>query len=196
MSRTAPVPTIRPFSGPPFPRRLQAAVALLAALLASHGASAESTPLVVVEDRGGASALPYYETLNLQPRSPDAARPPIPMPVALAKLASEADMLPVRSPTLSPGIVARRVIEAPGLQPFFLIGDDDTSHAWLRRHATALRERGAVGLVVNIDTPAGLTRLREAAPGLELAPVVADDLAARLGVQHYPALITSTGIEQ
>lgn len=196
MSPTASVPTTRPTSGLPFTRWLQADGALLVALLASHGASAQPTPLVVVEDRGGASALPYYEALNLQPRSPGAERPLIPVPAVPAKLVSEADMLPVRSPTLSPGTVARRVIEAPGLQPFFLIGDDDASHAWLRKHATALRERGAVGLVVNVETPAGLTRLREAAPGLELAPVAADDLGERLSVQHYPVLITSTGIEQ
>ncbi|MEP7248003.1 MAG: DUF2859 domain-containing protein, partial [Gammaproteobacteria bacterium] len=29
-----------------------------------------------------------------------------------------------------------------------------------------------------------------------LAPASADDLAGRLGVQHYPVLVTATGIEQ
>ena len=32
-------------------------------------ASLAGEPLIVVEDRGGASALPYYEALNLQPRA-------------------------------------------------------------------------------------------------------------------------------
>ena len=32
--------------------------------------------------------------------------------------------------------------------------------------------------------------------GLPLAPVASDDLADRLGLRHYPALITATGIEQ
>ncbi|EPG4079046.1 TPA: integrating conjugative element protein, partial [Pseudomonas aeruginosa] len=31
-------------------------------------ASRAGEPLIVVEDRGGTSALPYYEALNLQPR--------------------------------------------------------------------------------------------------------------------------------
>ncbi|MBN0649847.1 integrating conjugative element protein [Pseudomonas aeruginosa] len=150
-------------------------------------------PLVVVQDRGGTSALPYYEALNLLPRTP---KPLIAMPVPPSKADGEANMLPVRSTKLTPGTVIRRVIEAPGLQPFFLIGDDEASHAWLRRHAVSLRERNAVGLVVNVDSMQGLARLRALAPGIQLAPVVADDLADRLGVRNYPVLITSTGIEQ
>ena len=43
-------------------------------------ASRAGEPLIVVEDRGGASALPYYEALNLQPRANAPARPPIPTP--------------------------------------------------------------------------------------------------------------------
>ncbi len=159
-------------------------------------ASLAGEPLIVVEDRGGASALPYYETLNLQPRANAPARPPIPTPQVPATPADEAAMLPVRSTKLTPGTVARRVIEAPGLRPFVVVGDDEVSHAWLRREATALRERGAVGLVVSVETVQGLARLRALAPGVPLAPVAGDDLAERLGLRHYPALITATGIEQ
>lgn len=158
-------------------------------------ASLAGEPLIVVEDRGGASALPYYEALNLQRRQ-GAAPPAMVVPQAPASSGGEASMLPVRSPRLTPGTVARRVIEAPGLRPFFLVGDDEASHAWLRRQAPTLRERGAAGLVVNVETAAGLARLRALAPGVVLSPVAADDLAERLGVRHYPVLITSTGIEQ
>ncbi|MGB3288577.1 MAG: integrating conjugative element protein [Burkholderiaceae bacterium] len=153
-------------------------------------------PLIVVEDRGGNSALPYYEALNLQPRGNRIPRSPIPIPQIPPSMDTEAQMLPVRSAKLSPGTVTRRVIEAPGLQPFFLIGDDETSHAWLRRHGPSLRDRGAAGLVVNVETMHGLARLRALVPGLTLWPVSADDLADRLGLRHYPALITATGIEQ
>ncbi|MCG8277441.1 integrating conjugative element protein [Stenotrophomonas sp. NLF4-10] len=163
--------------------------------LASHGAE----PLIVVEDRGGASALPYYEALNLQPRESNrhgAARLPLPTPQVPATPADEAAMLPVRSAKLTPGTVARRVIEAPGLRPFAVVGDDEVSRAWLRRHAASLRERGAVGLVVNVETAQALARLRALAPGVPLAPVAGDDLAERLSLRHYPALVTATGIEQ
>ena len=189
----------------PFPqiarRWIIRALSALCALAALPVPAAE--PLIVVEDHGGPSALPYYEVLNLQPRPAGGGKPSFAFPAQTSPMspitprqASEADMLPVRSARLTPGTVVRRVIEAPGLQAFFLVGDDEASHAWLRRHAASLRERGAVGLVVNVASAAALARLRAAAPGLQLAPVAADELAERLGVRHYPVLITSTGIEQ
>ncbi|EOE7418606.1 MULTISPECIES: integrating conjugative element protein [Gammaproteobacteria] len=179
----------------PHPANL-VAKGLLVLLAGLPLASRAGEPLTVVEDRGGTSALPYYETLNLQPRGDGPARPPIPTLQVPATPADEAAMLPVRSAKLTPGTVARRVIEAPGLRPFVIVGDDEASHAWLRRHAAALRERGAAGLVVNVETVQALARLRALVPGVPLAPVAGDDLAQRLGLRHYPALITATGIEQ
>jgi integrating conjugative element protein (TIGR03765 family) len=154
-----------------------------------------SAPLIVVEDRGGASALPYYQPLNPQPD--DTARPaPLPRPRVGIAAEAEAAMLPVRSTQLSPGEVQRRVIRAPGLTALFLIGDDERSRAWLRQRQAALRELGAVGLVVDVESMAALAALRRLAPGLTLSPASGDDLAQRLGLRHYPVLITSTGVEQ
>lgn len=156
---------------------------------------AQADALIVVEDRGGTSALPYYEALNLQPRA-GASAPLIEIPHPPVEAVNEASMLPVRSMQLSPGVVARRVIEAPGLPPFFLVGDDQHSRAWLQQRALRLRELGAVGLVVNITSAETLAALRALVPGLPLSPVAGDDLAERLGLRHYPVLITATGIEQ
>src|SRR3546814_6703516 len=55
---------------------------------------------------------------------------------------------------------------------------------------------GAVGLVVNVETVQGLALLRALVPGVPLAPVSGDDLAERLGLRHYPALITATRSEE
>lgn len=160
---------------------------------ASHLHAAQPA-LTIVEDLGGTSALPYYEALNLEPRT-TADVPPFSLPVPPSAM-GEADMLPVRTERMTPGTVAPRVLDAPGLTPFFLVGDDERSIAWLRRMAPSLRERNAVGLVINVQTAEALARLRGLVAGLELAPVSADDLAERLHLQHYPVLITSTGIEQ
>jgi integrating conjugative element protein (TIGR03765 family) len=154
-----------------------------------------SQPLIVVEDRGGVSALPYYQALNPQDAGP--AQPPVATPVPRVgnPADAEAAMLPVRSARLSPGDEPRRVIRAPGLSPLFLVGDDDRSRAWLRQRRAALQELRAVGLVVNVATPEALVALRRLAPGLMLSPISGDDLAQRLGIRHYPVLITATGIE-
>lgn len=156
---------------------------------------AQADTLIVVDDRGGTSALPYYEALNLQPRAGLSA-PRIEMPRPPAGEVNEASMLPVRSSRLSPGVVARRVIEAPGLPAFFLVGDDQHSRAWLQQRALRLRELGAVGLVINVSSAESLAALRALVPGLPLSPVAGDDLAERLGLRHYPVLITATGLEQ
>ncbi|MFZ4823940.1 integrating conjugative element protein [Pseudomonas putida] len=156
---------------------------------------AQAEPLIIVDDRGGASALPYYEALNLQPRA-GVSTPLVEIPHPPVAAVNEASMLPVRSMRLSPGDVARRVIEAPELPPFFLVGDDERSRAWLRQRALRLRELDAVGLVVNITSVESLDVLRALVPGLSLSPVSGDDLAERLGFRHYPVLITATGLEQ
>ncbi len=158
-------------------------------------AQAASPPLVVVEDRGGTSALPYYQALNPQARE-DAPAPTQSTPPPPATSVTEAAMLPVRSLALSPGDVQRQVIRAPGLRPLFLLGDDPRSRAWLRARLPILRDLGAQGLIVQVETPAALAELRALAPGLTLSPVPGDDLAARLGLRHYPVLVTATGIEQ
>ena len=105
-------------------------------------------------------------------------------------------MLPVKSTRLSPGKVETRVLNAPGLQPMFLIGDDELSRDWLAARVDVLRELNAVGLVVNVEKYESLQELRRLANGLELAPASADQLAEMLNLDHYPALITSTGLEQ
>jgi integrating conjugative element protein (TIGR03765 family) len=156
---------------------------------------AQADALIIVEDRGGASTLPYYEALNLRPRAGVSA-PLIEIPGPPVEAVDEASMLPVRSMRLSPGDVARRVIEASGLPPFFLVGDDERSRAWLQQRALRLRKLGAVGLVVNISSAESLTVLRALVPGLPLSPVAGDDLAERLDLRHYPVLITATGLEQ
>jgi integrating conjugative element protein (TIGR03765 family) len=147
---------------------------------------------IVVEDRGGVSALPYYETLDSSPE--DRAVPSAPQPIPRSLSEAEASLLPVRSLRLSPGDEPPRAIHAPGLTPIFLVGDDDLSRAWLARHTTELRELRAVGLVVDVSSPESLARLRRLVPDLTLSPASGDDLAERLGISHYPVRITATGI--
>lgn len=171
---------------------LTCAFALLT--LVAYGAN---EPLIVVEDRGGVSALPYYEALRLKTgTAAETAAPPSDLARAPGGRFSEADLLPVRSRLLTPGVIERRRIEAPGLRPMFLVGDDERSRAWLQQRVRILRELNAVGLVVNVESSVSLHELRRLAPGLTLSPTSGDDIARRLGLEHYPVLITATSVEQ
>lgn len=178
-------------------RQLYGLLPLVCACLAPLSACAGTHRLIVVEDRGGASALPYYRALNLLPEPNDLSRLPLPsVPSVPMKPYGEANFLPVHSARLTPGPVRRRVIAAPGLRPLCLIGQDVRSRAWLKQRLPTLQALHVVGLVVQVASYADLEALRHLAPGVPLVPAPGDDLARRLNLHHYPVLITPTGIEQ
>ncbi|WP_416139111.1 integrating conjugative element protein [Halomonas sp. HK25] len=155
---------------------------------------AERPSLEVLADYGGEPARPYFVAIGMA-EVPE-AEGYAPDPRAPVKF-GETDMLPVTSERLSPGEVRFRPLELPSrMTPFFLVGDDALSLRWLEARREVLRELNAVGLVIEVDTVEGLQRLREAAPGLELRPTPGDDLAGRLGLAHYPVLVTPQGLEQ
>lgn len=105
-------------------------------------------------------------------------------------------VLAVHSARLTPGEVPRRALDLPGMAPLFLVGADAASLAWLGQHAPALKRLGANGLAVEVADAAALQRIQAVAPGLAIWPVSGDDIAERLELEHYPVLITPTGLEQ
>lgn len=105
-------------------------------------------------------------------------------------------VLPVHSAHLSPGAVQPRTLSLPGMTPLFLVGQDTPSLQWLSRHAQALQDLGANGLAVEVDDARALRRIQMTAPKLNIWPVSGDDIAERLELEHYPVLITPTGLEQ
>lgn len=168
-------------------------------LLAVIGLSTAAQPLtkknlIVVQDKGGTDAHVYYEALGL------VAEPIIPANNSLQApslgTVTDNEMLPVESKLLSPGMVSTRTIHAPRLTPLFLVGDDDFSKRWLVDNQQSLQQLQAIGLIVNIKTPQALKKLRALAPTLTMYPIAGDDIAMRLGLQHYPVLITASTIAQ
>ena len=126
--------------------------------------------LNVIADLGGQDAAPYFEAVNKQPGMP--------------------------TPELSPGKTADRPLQLPGIGALFLIGDDALSREWLKANAGALAEQHAAGMIVNVTDMDTVRELRELAPGVSLAPASGSELARRLQIEHYPVLITDTGLTQ
>ena len=105
-------------------------------------------------------------------------------------------LLPIRSPGLTPGRVARLDSKRPFARPFFLIGSDGLSREWFATHRDRLAEIGAVGMLVEAETLDDLHAIAAIADGLPILPASASDIAEALGLSHYPVLITKDGIEQ
>ena len=105
--------------------------------------------------------------------------------------------LPVRSPGLSPGREPPRALPAGTALtgPFFLVGSDRMSAAWLARRREALQALGAVGVLVEADSVADLQRIAQAAGPVPVMPVSGTDIARLLGIRHYPVLVSVRGIE-
>jgi integrating conjugative element protein (TIGR03765 family) len=77
-----------------------------------------------------------------------------------------------------------------------LIGSEAVSLQWLAYHRDTLRSLGAVGMLVQADTEADVRRVAEVAQGLSITLGSGSDLAAALGIDRYPVLITPDGIRQ
>lgn len=168
-------------------------VFLLTTVASITSISQAENQLIVVSDQGGSSALPYYKTLNIQDNSRSLKK----IPAVKIHPITAMDTLPIVSNKLSPGKVETKVINANGLiRPFFMIGDDDLSVTWLKQRAPALEKLQAVGLVVNVKSSSNFNNLQKLVPSLMILPTSGDDIADRLGLSHYPVLVTATAIEQ
>ncbi|MDY7065500.1 hypothetical protein PsexTeo8_19360 [Pseudomonas extremaustralis] len=150
--------------------------------------------LTVAGDQPSDFTRPYLQFSK--PPINNRNQPHRPMHADLSRFADEAWILPVRSAHLSPGQITARALNMPGLRPFFLVGEDPQSLAWLRQRATELQEMDAAGLAVEVADTEALARIRAAAPGITILPVNGNDIASRLQIEHYPVLITATSLEQ
>ncbi|WP_454838161.1 MULTISPECIES: integrating conjugative element protein [Pseudomonas] len=157
-------------------------------------APAAQPELTVAGDQPSDIARPHFQVAR--PPVNNKIQPDRAMHADLSTVANKAWILPVRSSHLSPGQITSRALTMPGLRPFFLVGEDPQSLAWLRQRAAELQEIGAAGLAVEVADIEALAQIRAAAPGITILPVNGNDIATRLQIEHYPVLITATSLEQ
>lgn len=172
-----------------------------AGLLAALPVTASRAAPVVIFDAGNTRSLvPFFQSLLGETPPP----PQLPSsPSAKAGLAAE-DVLPIRTPEMSPGAVTSRRLEsastdgsaAAGARPLLLIGADPLSREWLARHRTRLEEIGAAGMLVQARTVEDLQTAARLAEGLPILPASASEIARLYGLAHYPVLIWRGRIEQ
>lgn len=155
---------------------------------------------VVIYDRGQTKSLePFFESLRGEAPPPDTRQ----SPSGKAGLTVE-DLLPIKTPEMSPGPVPTRVLDLPskaqtnavGARPLFLIGADPLSRRWLVQHRARLKELGAVGMLVQADTREDLQAIANIAQGHHITPASGTEIARLYALKHYPVLIWRGRIEQ
>ncbi|ELU0512685.1 integrating conjugative element protein [Salmonella enterica] len=168
---------------------------LLPVTLAGLLTTSAMAALTVVADLGGESTAPLFDAVNNETNEFTPPRPLTP-PSFSASPVTVDEMLPVSTPEMTPGRVENRRSELTGMTPVFLVGDDALSRRWLEQRRGDLQQLHATGLVVNVTDGTALRGLQTLAPGLTLLPESASDIARRLGLAHYPVLITADGLSQ
>lgn len=177
-------------------------------LLAIGAGSSALADLTVIYDSGQTQPLsPLLGPLQADETpatDPAKASDPNQSSKSMLGPAALSNLLPLRSPgleigdsadsTLNPEVLTRFAQGNP--RPFFLIGSDAVSLQWLAYHRDTLRSLGAVGMLVQADTEADVSRVAEVAQGLSITLGSGSDLAAALGIERYPVLITPDGIRQ
>ena len=105
--------------------------------------------------------------------------------------------LPITTPSMQPGTVSPTAIDMRYLQqPLFLVGSDHLSKDWLTKKRDSLIAVGAMGLLIEAKAPEDVETMLALAKGLRLVPASAEDFAVRLGLTHYPILLSKEGWEQ
>jgi len=105
-------------------------------------------------------------------------------------------LLPISSPGLTPGKISSRAHDVPFAGAFFLIGSDAFSKRWLGQHQKALKQMGALGLLVEATSVEDLRAIAELADGLSITPASGSDIAKAMSISHYPVGISGGRIWQ
>lgn len=158
----------------------------LLCLLLCLGAHARE-PLTVIYDSG--------DTLPLAPYLPERA--------AQEKTTAQdaKRQLPFNLPITTPSMKLGKVTVTPKAlrylqRPLFLVGADQESQDWLAKKREQLIRIGAVGLLVEAKDRQEIEAVLAIAEGLRLVPASAESFATKLGLSHYPILLSKEGWEQ
>lgn len=144
-------------------------------------------PLTVIYDSG--------DTLPLEPYLPKRA------PREDATLQEKKGQLPFNLPITTPSMQPGKVTVTPKAlrylqRPLFLVGADQVSQDWLAEKREQLVRIGAVGLLVEAKDRQEVEVVLKIAEDLRLVPASAEGFATRLGLSHYPILLSKEGWEQ
>lgn len=149
--------------------------------------------LAVIEDRGGQSTSSYMPKKNSNAKQQVQAR------FEKQHNMLKNPYLPVITKNMTVGPISdseAKEIRYEMLQKaLFIVGYDPVSMNWMRQNKELLSEKGAIGLVVNIETKEQLAEMRNiVGEEVILQPTPGDSLAEHVNIRHYPFYVDNQGV--
>ena len=142
--------------------------------------------LTVIGDFGGVEISKVMDILSLDKQALTPA-PFNPVEIVLEKHHQESKLIP--------GVVSHFKIKTPFAHRLFVVGDDEYSINWLKANLTNIKGSNAIGIGINIKSKERFDEIGRFL-GRPLLAVDIDELAAHLGIKHYPFAIIDGEVVQ
>lgn len=179
---------------------------LLSAIIAFMIPNCALSAPVVIYDSGKSQPIDNYVSVFEGPKrfSP----PTDPQAVARLQLELKRRMevagekaysvqVPINSTVWKAGKIVSRDAYYPNLmRPIFVVGADETSLAWLKKWRAQLKEKKAIGWIVQAKNEQELRAIDAAGAGLMFMAVGGEKISKLFNLNSYPVLISSRSIEQ
>lgn len=101
--------------------------------------------------------------------------------------------------SFTPGTVELHVLpqqESLSAPPFFVIGDDEMSMAWLIQHKDFLENLRAIGMITNVATQARVDAISQQTGWRPLVPVSMEGAESMFHVVHVPFYVSQGVVSQ
>ena len=159
--------------------------------------------VVLLQGEDTIDAKPYYQRITIKESEFKKATRFRPTPDILELKPSRSnpvslkERFPVTTSLMKPGNPTR-LNRDHVYQPFFLLGMDTHSIAWMRQYYQDLSVMQAHGIIVQADDWEAWLALKAEAlqHGITLTLLSGDALAQMYGISRYPVLVVGKGIEQ
>lgn len=104
--------------------------------------------------------------------------------------------LPAKSQLKEAGFDSYRLMDCQNYPvPFFVVGPDETSVAWLKLHGRHLKALHAMGFITNVETARQIEEMNEVSP-VHLIPSNVDGLAEVIRAPSYPFFTNGCEVRQ
>lgn len=171
---------------------------ILCVSLALLAVKSFASPIVIFSEEPTVSSAPYLQQVSVNPQQLVSNISPSELSaLSQSQALGTSQEFPIKTENMSPGIVKPYKINMPYLPAkVFLLGCDSLSQQWLGLHKPQLIKMKAIGLLIQVENKDQLQMMQNLAKPLVLIPESGEQVGRRLGLQHYPVLVSNNQVDQ